>query len=1045
MTLIDVSHLKRNINEHYLADETDCMTALLDSIEIDPLDLQQIEFSARDLVEAVRKNKSSQGTIEAFIQEYSLSSYEGIMLMCLAEALLRIPDDITADRLIKSKMSLAEFKSHMGNSHSLFVNASTWGLMLTGKLVKNIADDHWSDHFIGLVGRLGEPVIRTVLTRAMKVMASQYVMGVDIDSALRRAKKEFSTGHRFSFDMLGESALSTDDASRYFKAYHHAIERISITALDSANQNDKDNGDAPSISIKLSALHPRYEVSQRERVLKELVPDLLRLVQFARQNKIAVTLDAEEADKLELSLEVFECVVTDKTLDGWNGLGLAVQAYQKRAMPVLKWLNALASKTGKTISVRLVKGAYWDTEIKRAQEQGLSGYPVFTRKSNTDVSYIVCAKYLLKNINNFYPQFATHNAHTIATIQKLANNMLANEKNLFEFQRLHGMGGSLYDKLPEQMPCRIYSPVGSHKNLLPYLVRRLLENGANSSFVNRIENENISIDRIIKNPIDIAQETNVLVNPQIPLPESIFSARKNSLGPNLSDLIVLDGIKEEVKKYKDHHWFHELKQSGGKAIANPADCDHIIGYVNNEKETQLLACLDEVASSSNIWQHSLITDRIKIIRGFSELLKNECLKSELISLCVYEAGKTINDAVSEIREAIDFCEYYISQAVEVLSAPVKLEGPVGEDNVFSYHGRGMFVCISPWNFPVAIFIGQIVAALVTGNSVIAKPSSNTVIISKRIVDTFYKAGLPQNVLSLVNCSGKLVNDVILNDERVSGVAFTGSFETATQINLTLAKRRSPIVPLIAETGGLNAMIVDSSALPEQVVIDVISSAFLSAGQRCSALRILIVQRETLDRIQTLLIRAMDELSIGNPSEYSNDIPPVINKMAMDDLNEYKRHFKNEKKLIHEVVIPDVALCQGNYVSPTLLKIDSLSELDEEKFGPILHILPYDAIALDELINEINDLGYGLTLGIHSRVDDTIAHIANRVNVGNIYVNRNMVGAVVGVQPFGGEGYSGTGPKAGGPNYLQRFCTEKTVTINTSAIGGNADLLSMSDS
>ena len=1036
MTMSTISELTsenqfwKKIGEYYLFDEAVCISELMALIDIEPLTSQKIECSARDLVESVRRNKSAQGSVEAFIGEYSLSSKEGIVLMCLAEALLRIPDDVTADRLIKSKLSLAEFETHSGKSHSLFVNASTWGLMLTGRLVGNENKKSFSDQFVKMLGRLGEPVIRNVLRQAMKIMASQYVMGNDIDSAISRGKKKMHDNYRFSYDMLGESALCTEDASRYFESYKQAIERISLTI----NQSASDISSA-SISIKLSALHPRYEVSQRDRVLSELLPNLLSLVRFAREKNVFVTLDAEEAGRLSLSLEIFEKILLDEDLKGWDGFGLAVQAYQKRALPVLQWLNELAKKTRKKIPVRLVKGAYWDTEIKYAQEQGLTGYPVFTRKANTDVSYIACAQYMLKHADAFYPQFATHNAQTLATIQHLAEN-LSNES--FEFQRLHGMGENLHDQLIEKYASRIYSPVGSYQDLLPYLVRRLLENGANSSFVNRIENEEVPIEKIIRSPIEIVSEFDCIANPRILLPEDIYPNRDNSKGINLADIDVVESLQNEISMYEKKCWF-ESEESN--KIVSPSNKENIVGYVLEETEEQLIEILTSASQSQREWQHVPVELKIKIVKRFAELLQENSI--ELYALCVYEAGKTIADAVSELREAVDFCEYYIEQAKLNLIHPIKLNSPAGEDNFLSYHGRGLFVCISPWNFPVAIFVGQIVAALITGNTVIAKSSRNTSIVSRRIVALFYQAGLPKNVLNLVACSGQLVSDVLLKDERVSGVAFTGSFETALNINLALAQRRSPISPLIAETGGLNAMIVDSSALPEQVVKDVIVSAFSSAGQRCSALRVLIVQSEVLQRIRQLLIEAMAEFVIGDPANISTDIPPVIDEKSLETLNQYKKKFRAQGKLLYEMEMPDDT-ADGNFVTPALVEIASLSELAEEKFGPILHLMSYDADELDTLIDDVNDMGYGLTLGIHSRVDEVVDRIVSRANVGNIYVNRNMVGAVVGVQPFGGEGYSGTGPKAGGPNYLQRFCTEKTLTVNTAAIGGNADLLSMGE-
>ena len=1025
----NISTLQQKISDYYLKDEAECFRELQSSINIPPLDLQNIEFYARDLVEEVRKHKKSQGSVEAFIHEYSLSNEEGVVLMCLAEALLRIPDDATADRLIKSKLGLAEFETHLGNSHSLFVNASTWGLMLTGKIV-NSTSKGLAEQFIKLLSRVGEPMVRNILRQAMKVMASQYVMGKDIASALTRSEKQFHNNYRFSYDMLGESAISKKDAARYFSAYKNAIEKIASVITEKQYENV---ADAPSISIKLSALHPRYETAQLNRVNEELTPALLSLLQCACQNNVAVTLDAEEADRLELSLDIFQTLITDPSLEKWNGLGLAVQAYQKRAMPVLEWLSALAGHSGKIIPVRLVKGAYWDTEIKRAQEQGLPDYPVFTRKSNTDVSYIACAIYLLNNTEKFYPQFATHNAHTIATIKHLAG-----KNTQYEFQRLHGMGENLHDQFIEEIPSRIYSPVGSYQDLLPYLVRRLLENGANSSFVNRIENESVAIEKIVQSPMDMLDENESIRHPGIPLPGDIYPDRKNSSGPNLGSLAKLKSVEASINEFKHRCWYEN--NSDGITVINPADETHVVGHVVADNEADIERKLNIVFSATNSWQKTSLQDRIDTIKDFSQALQKNI--DELYALCIFEAGKTLKDAIAEVREAIDFCEYYAKQAESLLLNPVQLPGPAGEDNFLSYHGRGVFVCISPWNFPLAIYIGQIVAALLAGNTVLAKPSADTRLIAKRVAEMFYSAGVPESVLAVLNCSGKQLSEIVLNTEKISGVAFTGSFETAVNINRTLAANYFPIVPLIAETGGQNVMIVDSSALPEQVVKDVISSAFLSAGQRCSALRVLIVQEDIMDRIQNLLIDAMGELSIGNPAVFSTDIPPVINREAQQKLQAYIEKYK--QNLLYQTAVPGGLSSHGHYVAPSLVEIKSLDELEGEQFGPILHIMSYAADKLEALVNDINNLGYGLTLGIHSRIDETIAFISENARIGNIYVNRNMVGAVVGVQPFGGEGYSGTGPKAGGPNYLQRFCTEKTVSVNVAAIGGNADLLSLSD-
>jgi len=1029
--------LRQSINNVFLQDETKCVGSLLRLAKNDHLLDHSIDFRARDLVDHVRDNIKKQDTVEAFIREYSLSSEEGVVLMCLAEALLRIPDSKTADRLIRDKIAPADWHKHKGVSRSLFVNASTWGLMLTGRLVSlGRASSENIDVFSGLVSRVGEPVVRTVIRQAMKLMGSQYVMGTTIESAVERSESSFHENMSFSFDMLGEAALSNKDAAVYFQAYEQAI-----LYLGSQRKKDDSLFEASSISIKLSALHPRYEFSQKERVLSELIPKVLALAELARSQQIALTLDAEEADRLDLSLDIYQAVKFSEKIREWDGFGLAVQAYQKRAYSVLEYLREISSLSDSKIPVRLVKGAYWDTEIKRAQELGLDSYPVFTRKACTDVSYLACAKLLLQHEDSFYPQFATHNAHTLAAVFELAKN---NQR--YEFQRLHGMGESLYSSLIEQVRCRVYAPVGSYEDLLPYLVRRLLENGANSSFVNRIEDETLSVDHIIENPVDKVEAFDVIPNQYIPIPAELFQGqRENSIGINFSDSEVVDDLLDRIESFREYQWSTELLSNKSALVfdvINPANKNHIVGKVNFADEKIAKQTLLLAIKYRENWKKTAVEDRINYILKFADLMQQSA--HELYALAIYEAGKTLKDAVSELREAIDFCYYYASQADQLFSVEDVLPGPTGEKNIYQLHGRGVFVCISPWNFPVAIFTGQVVAALLSGNVVLAKPSTNTSLVASRIIDLLHQAGIPKEVLYYLPCSGSVLNDVVLHDDGVDGVVFTGSFEVALNINKTLVSRASHIVPLIAETGGLNAMIVDSSALPEQVVKDVITSAFNSAGQRCSALRILILQKDIYDNMLSLLIEALNELVIGDPSKMRTDIPPVIDANAKNKLNKYKLRLSNEGNLIYEMNLDSEVDNSGHFVSPAIFKIENLSELGEEQFGPILHVMSFDSEELTDIVHDLNELGYGLTLGVHSRINETIDYITTNVNVGNLYVNRNMVGAVVGVQPFGGEGLSGTGPKAGGPNYLQRFCTEKTISVNTAAVGGNASLLALND-
>jgi len=994
-------------------DEAKCVTQLVKRAQLDDKTREQIKQRAMALVSQIRSQGLSTGGIEVFLSEYDLSSSEGIVLMCIAEALLRIPDDATASKLIQDKLSKGDWETHLGKSPSLLVNASTWGLMLTGQFIAVPSEPPSSanEWLKKLIARSGEPIVHLAMKQAMRILGYQFVMGQTIETAISRSKNKENTPYLHSFDMLGEAALTASDVTYYFNAYQHAIKTLGLSA-----DKTKTLYQQASISIKLSALHPRYQVTQRQRVLDELTPRLRFLIQAAKVANITLTLDAEESGRLELSLELFERLFGEAEFANWPGLGLAIQAYQKRAFPVIQKLIALAKKHKKCIPIRLVKGAYWDTEIKQAQEQGLSEYPVFTRKASTDTSYIACAKRLFEAQDSIYPQFATHNAHTIATIIEIAG-----ENSRYEFQRLHGMGASLYNIVLNDASlncsCRTYAPVGKHQALLPYLVRRLLENGANTSFINRITDKNTSIESIIADPVKKTESTAILPHPNIPLPAHIFGhERINSKGLNL----------------ENRHTAEKLQ----KQIQQPL----LFIQKKNQNSKHLELCLQQAHQHYKKWDSLGTAKRADILNRIADLFEKD--RVELIRLCVHEAKKTIPDALSEVREAIDFCRYYAALA-RSQHREHKLPGPTGESNKLFLHGRGVFACISPSNFPLAIFMGQIAAALVTGNAVLAKPASQTPLIAAHAVRLAHQAGVPSEILQVITGSGSTIGPFLAADFRIAGIAFTGSNETAKKINRTLANRPGAIVPLIAETGGMNTMIVDSSALTDQVVSDIIHSAFNSAGQRCSALRVLFLQQETAPRIIDMLCGAMDELVIGDPQYLNTDIGPVIDEQARDKLIAHTERMKLSAKLIKTLSLP-AALNKATYFPPHLYELDNLSLLKEEVFGPVLHIIRYKSEQLDDVISSINQTGFGLTLGIHSRIDYFANYIKERVHVGNIYINRNIVGAVVGVQPFGGEGLSGTGPKAGGPHYLSRFVTERTITTNTSALGGNASLLSLTD-
>lgn len=1046
----DLETLLTRISEHYIVDENAYVAEQVNLLAADERDFKRIADKTAELVRDVRDMDTAVDSIDELLQQYSLDTHEGLMLMCLAEAMLRIPDKATADALIEDKLGPADWKSYLGQSESWFVNASTWGLLMTGRV---ITLDHPRDgkpaNFINrLVNRMGEPVIRRAMVEAMKIMGKQFVLGRDIDEALKRSRPLFDKGYTYSYDMLGEAARTRADADRYFNDYARAIEQVGKTSKTLTEKTP-----APSISIKLSALHPRYEFGRREQVLEELVASVKRLVTMARERDVAVTIDAEEVDRLELSLEVFRAVFESDASRGWGHFGLVVQAYSKRALPVLHYLNRLAEQQGDEIPVRLVKGAYWDSEIKESQQLGVDGYPVYTRKANTDVAYLVCAHFLLSENTRgrIFPQFATHNAHTISSILELANEAT----RPFEFQRLHGMGEALYDaaltRAPQGTYCRIYAPVGAHKDLLPYLVRRLLENGANSSFVHQLVDPRVPVESLCVHPVETLKQYPTYANPRIPLPREIYGPnRLNSQGVNLNIRSQYQPLMDEMAAFmdKEHHVKPLLAFAVEDDAANthdvmcPFDRRVRVGSVQWTSKEQASRAVDAAWAAFPGWDATPVTERAAILRRLGDLL--EAHMAELMTLCSREGGKLLTDGVDEIREAVDFCRYYAMRA-EALFEATPLPGPTGESNELMLAGKGVFAAISPWNFPVAIFCGQIMAAVVSGNTVVAKPAEQTSLIAHRVIELLYEAGMPRDVVQLLPGDGPTVGSVLTSDPRITGVAFTGGTDTAQIINRALAAREGAALPtLIAETGGMNAMIVDSTALPEQVVADVIQSAFQSAGQRCSALRVLYLQDDVADRVIEILKGAMAELQVGDPRDLGTDVGPVIDDEARKGLTAHIDSLKEAGRLVAETRLDPDQTAHGTFVAPAAFEIEGIDTLEREQFGPVLHIVRYKAAEIDAVIESINARRYGLTFGVHSRNESFAKTISQKIKVGNVYVNRNIIGAVVGVQPFGGQGLSGTGPKAGGPNYLLRFATEKTVTINTAALGGNASLLALGD-
>ncbi|SFK96991.1 L-proline dehydrogenase /delta-1-pyrroline-5-carboxylate dehydrogenase [Nitrosomonas aestuarii] len=1054
---LDFSHSAgQAINNGYLADEAILIKELLR--QLTHYQAAGVMDHARHLLMQVRAKRNQsrhsvkQSVIQAFLHEYQLNSDEGIVLMNIAEALLRIPDHATQDRFLADRIIAADWHQHLGHSNSLLVNLASDALALSGSL-KQHQRQFQSNHpvsfqsmFENLLVRLGQPVIRAALKQAMFLLSEQFVMAETIEDAVNKSiavsETESRSGIRYSFDMLGEAAITAADADRFFNAYMHAIGQLA-TKVQAGNDNDNyDLYIRPSVSVKLSALYPRYEPLQHRHAVPELTAKLLKLAQYARAGGISLTVDAEESERLEMSLDIFEAVFVHEKLDGWSGLGLAVQAYQKRATYVIQWLAKLAKNKQRKISVRLVKGAYWDSEIKRAQENGLTGYPVFTRKSATDISYLVCARLLISKPDCFYPQFATHNAHTVAAILQ----MVRNHSN-YEFQRLYGMGKALYQAVLEQynhsVVCRVYAPVGCYQDLLPYLVRRLLENGANTSFIHQIENPDIAVEDVVCDPVTTWQDGTPM---GLSLPEALYGEhRRNSQGCNLADSRVRRQFQQNLAElaYKQHQAVPLISGTAytgrTQAIIAPYDRSEVVGEVVNSNPQAIVDALDAAASAFNDWRLYLVEQRAGCLFKAADLMEQQ--RMELVALSVREGGRTIKDALAEVREAVDFCRYYAVSALELFRYPINLPGPTGEENNLRYYGRGIFVCISPWNFPIAIFVGQVAAALAAGNTVIAKPAESTTLTAMACVRILHQAGIPESVLQFLPGKGSEIGSQLLQDSRIAGVAFTGSTATAHRINRELAGH-PVIVPFVAETGGQNFMIADTSAHKEQLVQDVILSAFNSAGQRCSALRVLFLPEETADKIVELVVGAIQQLRIGNPGDYATDIGPVINRAALERLEQHVEHMRTHGNVIFQLPpFVDATGCyKGNYFSPTLIEINDLKYLQEEVFGPILHVIRYSSSNLDAVIDTVNATGYGLTLGIHSRIQSTINKIQQQVRVGNIYINRNMIGAVVGVQPFGGMGLSGTGPKAGGPDYLRRFAVEQTVTNNIAAIGGNTGLL-----
>ncbi|MBZ2168702.1 MULTISPECIES: bifunctional proline dehydrogenase/L-glutamate gamma-semialdehyde dehydrogenase PutA [Marinobacter] len=998
---------RQAVRDYYLADEHKVIHELIAGAELSQAERDAISKRAADLVRSVRKN-AKPTIMEKFLAQYGLTTKEGVALMCLAEALLRVPDSMTINDLIEDKITSGAWGSHIGKASSQLINTATIALLMTSNLLKDSERGGVGDTLRKLLKRFGEPVIRTVAGQAMKEMGRQFVLGRDIEEAQEEAREYTAKGYTYSYDMLGEAARTDDDAKRYYDAYSKAIESIAKSCKDDVRKN-------AGISVKLSALLARYEYGNKERVMNELVPRARDLVRKAKAANMGFNIDAEEQDRLDLSLDIIEALVSDPELAGWDGFGVVVQAYGKRASFVLDWLYALSEKYDRKIMVRLVKGAYWDAEIKRSQVMGLDGFPVFTRKACSDVSYMSCATQLLNMADRIYPQFATHNAHSVSAILELAN---AKGVKNYEFQRLHGMGESLHDEViaVSGVPCRIYAPVGPHKDLLAYLVRRLLENGANSSFVNQIVDTSITPEEIAKDPIDVVVAMGDNISSKaIVHPFKLFGdKRRNSKGWDITDPVTVEEVEAGRGAFKDHRWkggpliAGEVAGGEVQVVRNPANPDDLVGHMTQASDADVDTAIKAAQDGFKGWSGVSAEERAACVRKVGDLYEEHA--HELFALTTREAGKSLLDAVAEIREAVDFAQFYADECVRY-----KDDG----------EARGVICCISPWNFPLAIFTGQILANLAVGNTVLAKPAEQTALIAYRAVELMYEAGIPKDAIQLVPGTGATVGAALTSDSRVTGVCFTGSTATAQRINKVMSENMAPDAPLVAETGGLNAMIVDSTALPEQVVRDVLASSFQSAGQRCSALRMLYVQKDIADHLLEMLYGAMEELGIGDPWLLSTDVGPVIDETARKKIVDHCKKFEDQGKLLKKLPVPD----NGLFVSPAVLKVSGIEELEEEIFGPVLHVATFEAKDLDKVVDSINAKGYGLTFGMHSRVDRRVEHVASRIKVGNTYINRNQIGAIVGSQPFGGEGLSGTGPKAGGPQYVRRFMKGETTVVS----------------
>ena len=984
------SELRQAIRSAYLEEEDAAVGRLRQLIPLNAEQRSQVTHHAADLITKVRAHHAP-GIMQSFLAEYGLSTQEGVALMCLAEALLRVPDAETIDELIQDKIVPHDWASHLGDSGSILVNASTWALMLTGRVL-----DQEPDGVVGvlqgMLRRMGEPVIRLAVERAMREMGEQFVLGQNISEATENGNAMVAQGYTYSYDMLGEAARTDPDAIQYHDAYARAIEFIADRA------RSPDLRENPGISVKLSALHPRYEYTQRAHMLPVMCERLLELAHQAKAARVGLNIDAEEADRLDLSLDIVERVLEEESLAGWDGFGVVVQAYGPRASHVIDWLYALSCRLDRKVMVRLVKGAYWDTEIKSAQVMGLTGFPVFSRKVSTDISFIACASKLMGMRDRIYPQFATHNAHTMAAILKLAGD----DRENFEFQRLHGMGDALHEIVlqSEKVRCRIYAPVGTHEDLLAYLVRRLLENGANSSFVNQIVDLDISPEEIALDPLDELDDFEQVANPRISRPDAIYLPdRRNSKGWNINDPEMCTELTVMRAAYLSPYRWSLSPADQGVPLGNPADPSDVIGSIRDSDAEEVEGSVATALAAQSGWEELAVDTRGEMLQRAADLYEEHA--GELFALLAREAGKTLTDAIAELREAVDFLRYYAATANQVESGT---------------RARGAVVCISPWNFPLAIFSGQIAAALVTGNAVLAKPAEQTPLIASKAIELLHRAGIPREVLQLLPGRGETVGAALTAHPKISGVCFTGSTEVAKLIDRQLAETAEPESMLIAETGGLNAMVVDSTALIERAVEDIVEGAFRSAGQRCSALRILYVQNEVRDKLLTMLYGAMDALVVGDPLEISTDVGPIIDKDSMVNIANYCSAMADKGKLLYQIDTPPT----GYFVSPTVIEIDSILDMEQEVFGPVLHVASFDSNQIEAVIEDINQSGYGLTFGLHTRIDNRVQEIVNKIRVGNLYINRNQIGAIVGSQPFGGESLSGTGPKAGGPHYLRRF-------------------------